>query len=1001
MWPINSPAARLLRLPGAAWISWAIFDVDWYRTTYARAVGHLVNASDEAILRFYLETGQGIGHSPNMLFDEAWHRRAYPEMAALVQTGQFASAFDAYCRGGHNRSPHWLFDEARYCRNYPDLTDAALAERGLVNGYDHYLWRGDAEGRDGHPLFDPALYLARLEPEAANAARAEGPFRHCLRRIDRSEPEVRTCARFDPVWYRGRYQVVRQAIDDGIWRWALEHYLQNDTPTQFDPVSAFSESYYLARYDDAAGMVDRGEIRNAFAHFVRHGVAEGRSPSESINISRYAARDDVRRDIDHGLAADAFVHWLTIGEPSHSAPAPRREEAVTEAQASTWLRRRARTLSVVHARTPLNFQIAGEPGLSVIMVLRDQFELTMTALGSLRANHPGEIELILIDCGSTDETCYIQRYVHGAVHFRFDTDIGSLPARNAALQFATGEVVLYLDSEIEPAPGSVAAASRRLESDPRIGAVGGMILGMDGLVREAGNIIWRDGSVQSYGRESSPLAPEVNFTREVEFCSCTFLLARRSLLMRLEGFDAELTPGGYEVADLCLRMRQAGYTVVYDPAVVVYHVEHDSTLKSLAPTGMTGCDPGIFTARHAAYLAGRPLRDKRREVFARVTDTSRRRVLFVEDSIPLRMIGSGYVRSNDIVREMAALGYIVTVYPINGSRFDVASVYAEMPDGVEVMHDRAREQFLDFLTERNDYYDVIWVARTHNLAAVLATLKRALPDWLVNRQVPRLMLDTEAIEAVRDSGRAALEGRPFNFDAAVGSELLEGSFCQTIVAINGVEAEILRGLEFRDVAVIGHMRVPSPTGRPFAQRAGMLFVGAIHRMDSPNYNSLCWFIDEVLPLIARELAWETRLTVVGYTGADVDLGRFRDHPRVTLHGAISDLQPLYDQHRVFIAPTRFAAGTPYKVHEAASFGLPVVATELLRRQLGWENGRDLLAADASEPAAFACHVVAAQRDEVLWTRLREAALDRIRLENNREDYAAAIRGVLGPPLSRA
>ena len=33
----------------------------------------------------------------------------------------------------------------------------------------------------------------------------------------------------------------------------------------------------------------------------------------------------------------------------------------------------------------------------------------------------------------------------------------------------------------------------------------------------------------------------------------------------------------------------------------------------------------------------------------------------------------------------------------------------------------------------------------------------------------------------------------------------------------------------------------------------MLFVGAIHDVDSPNYDSLCWFVDEVLPLIENSL----------------------------------------------------------------------------------------------------------------------------------------------------
>jgi O-antigen biosynthesis protein len=84
------------------------------------------------------------------------------------------------------------------------------------------------------------------------------------------------------------------------------------------------------------------------------------------------------------------------------------------------------------------------------------------------------------------------------------------------------------------------------------------------------------------------------------------------------------------------------------------------------------------------------------------------------------------------------------------------------------------------------------------------------------------------------------------------------------------------------------------------------------------------------------------------------------------------------------------------VYEAASFGLPVVATELLCRQLGWQDGEDLLVAPDSDPALFAQQIVQLYRDEGLWTRLREAALERLRRENSREDYAATIQSVLGP-----
>jgi O-antigen biosynthesis protein len=97
---------------------------------------------------------------------------------------------------------------------------------------------------------------------------------------------------------------------------------------------------------------------------------------------------------------------------------------------------------------------------------------------------------------------------------------------------------------------------------------------------------------------------------------------------------------------------------------------------------------------------------------------------------------------------------------------------------------------------------------------------------------------------------------------------------------------------------------------------------------------------------------------------------------------------------VVIAPTRFAAGTPYKVYKAASFGVPVVATSLLREQLGWRDGVELLSAEADDAAGFAAKVVALYRSEALWTGLRDAAADRLLRDNGREAYVRVLRDLL-------
>jgi glycosyltransferase involved in cell wall biosynthesis len=392
-------------------------------------------------------------------------------------------------------------------------------------------------------------------------------------------------------------------------------------------------------------------------------------------------------------------------------------------------------------------------------------------------------------------------------------------------------------------------------------------------------------------------------------------------------------------------------------------------------------------------LSQRRSADSKAMVFARSAGPPRIRVLFIEDTVPLRSLGSGFVRANDIVRVMASLGCHVTVFPLNRSYFDVTAVFSDMPDTVEVMHDRTILDLGAFLASRQDYYDVVWIARAHNLDRVRATIERAAD---AAERKPRIILDAEAIASQRSAIRAMLSEPETSFDlpSALQLEFANASLCHTVVAVSAQDADALRELGLPRVTTVGHMREVRSTPRPFAARSGMLFVGAIHEMDSPNYDSLCWFVEDVLPLIEQALGWETRLTVVGYTAEKVSLDRFRRHPRVTLRGAVADLEPIYDTHRLFIAPTRYAAGAPYKVYEAASFGLPVVATDLLCRQMGWQGGIDLLAADSGSPDYFAELVVMLHREPAVWQRLRDNALQRLRAENGLEQYAAAIRAVL-------
>jgi glycosyltransferase involved in cell wall biosynthesis len=117
---------------------------------------------------------------------------------------------------------------------------------------------------------------------------------------------------------------------------------------------------------------------------------------------------------------------------------------------------------------------------------------------------------------------------------------------------------------------------------------------------------------------------------------------------------------------------------------------------------------------------------------------------------------------------------------------------------------------------------------------------------------------------------------------------------------------------------------------------------------------------------------------------------------VQITGHLDDVTPLYDRARVFIAPTRYAAGIPHKVHEASAHGIPVVATPVLARQLQWSDDKEIRVAETAD--AFAEKCVELHQDKESWMRIRNAALAAIRFECTREAFEKKLQEILASQL---
>lgn len=976
------PARELLASNSVPMV-WGAFDAAWYVRAYPEATAPLAGAENSEVLRFYLQEGQSLGHSPNIFFDELWYLQRYPDVCELVRQGVFRSGFDHYCAEGFSdRSPHWLFDHAWYSKLCGNPTIESLRRRGFFDLYDEYLRHGARLGRPCHTLFDPNFFANHNQlgdEEAIN------PFGAFLLRLHRRVGEPQCSLYFDPRWYRQTYPDADRAISDGRYLGALHHYLCNGSPEAFDPHPLFSERYYLAQNPDVKDAIRERKFQTGYLHFLNHGVFELRAPSPLCDLQTYWNNSAAaRRAVHNGQTREIFTYLLEHATAHELVTLPDIDE--TKAQAD--FLRRAEIFAASLRPNELNFAYTEEPHISVIVVAHNRFALTVQALASLRTNYAGPIQLVFVDSGSTDETRFIERYIHGACILRFAENIGFVRAVNTALREVLAPVTLFMNNDITLAPMAIARGLYRLDKDPTVGAVGAKTLRTHGRLQEAGSIIWRDGSVSGYLRDAPATAPEANFLREVDFASGTFLFVRTEALRRIGGFDERFSPAYYEDVDFCFRLQEAGWRVVYDPAVMITHFEHASSRSAADAARRMEEKRKVFQIKHQARLRRKHAPRPELAVFARRARPSRWRVLFLEDVLPLPWLGSGYGRSNDIVRALAEIGAEVTIFPVNPTRVPLARIYSALPETVEIMHDRTIDDLEDLFADRRGFYNIVWVSRAHNLAKALPTLEAHCADV----SAVSVILDTEAVFSLREAAKAKLHGQPFDLEASLAEEFKAAWFCQFILAVNEAEAECLRRFGFSDVDVLGTTKEANPTTKRFEDRSGFLFVGSIHATDSPNYDGLVWLTREVLPLVARALTETVEFAIAGYLAPGVDLAAFASVPGVRLLGEVENLTPLYERYRVFVAPTRYAAGTPYKVYEAAAHGLPIAATPLLATQLGWCDGVELRVGSSTKE--FARAMLALYRSKTEWTKIRNAALSRIRREHSASTYRKRIRDIL-------
>ena len=682
----------------------------------------------------------------------------------------------------------------------------------------------------------------------------------------------------------------------------------------------------------------------------------------------------------------ALSEALTPEPESSGAPASNEPLSV---KAAYTLQAKAHLKAFLARGEPLVLPESDSPKVSILLVFFNQAHLSLLCLESI-IEHTSEVEVIIVDNHSTDETAQLLDLISGAKLIKNRDNLGFVKAVNKGAALATAENLLLLNNDARLEQGAIEFASETLESQEDIGAVGGKILLLDGSLQEAGSLIWQDGSCLGYGRGDDPRQPEYMFRRDVDYCSGAFLLFRKQDFTTLQGFDEAFAPAYYEESDFCVRLRKSGKRVVYDPRAIITHFEFASTGGINKASELQLAHRQLFCQKHDDLLSQFYDHTRHSPLQAR-SPAGLHNVLVIDDRVPYPSMGSGYPRSCHLLKTLMAMPVRLTFYPLQFPHDDWQEIYAQIGMDFEVMLDHGRERLQDFLQTRIGFFDCIIISRDHNMDFFN---QAAMLDPRIAQQT-KVIYDAEALIAPRKIMRRRLMGDTVSeaeTTSAIKQEVHKARLADAVVAVSEHEADYFRAYENKNTVVAGHAIRPRHTSNAFASRKDLLFVGALREDDSPNVDSLVWFIGQCWPEI-RTAEPDIRLVVVGDNTAS-SLNEINDK-RIVFKGRQASIESFYDSCRVFIAPTRFAAGIPHKVHEAAAHGLPSVVTPLLAGQLTWSHDTELLVAESGQQFAEQC--LRLYRSPELWARLQEGGLSAVSRNCSEEAFRQAIFSVVKQP----
>lgn len=271
------------------------------------------------------------------------------------------------------------------------------------------------------------------------------------------------------------------------------------------------------------------------------------------------------------------------------------------------------------------------PKVSIILATRDRVDLLRPCLTSVvdsLATYPGEYEILIVDNDSAEHATLDYFTSLSALPririVRFQGPFNWSAINNAGAREALGEVLIFLNNDtlVLTKDWCAELVAHAMRED--VGAVGARLLYSDGTIQHAGVLTGVEGVA---GHECVGDAPQsggyfgrTHLLRSAAAVTGACLATRSAIFKELDGgFDELNLKIAFNDVDYCMRVRKAGYRVVYNPFAVLYHFESKSRGREISEAQQKRhrAEAAAFYARWTASEIADPYYNPHFERFAR------------------------------------------------------------------------------------------------------------------------------------------------------------------------------------------------------------------------------------------------------------------------------------------------------------------------------------------------------------------------------------------------